>query len=176
MQVTVETTGTLLVGPDIAAAAAVIGALDVPLMGLNCATGPQEMAEHVSWLAANWPGLISVQPNAGLPELVDGHTHYPLNAADLASWLERFVAEDGVNLIGGCCGTIDRAYPGAGCDVACARGGFRPAPVARKAVWVPGVASLYQAVPLAAGERDLRHRRALQCQRVEEVAGIAGDG
>ena len=72
VQVTVETTGTLLVGADIAAAATVIHALDVPLMGINCATGPQEMAEHVRWLSANWPGLISVQPNAGLPELVDG--------------------------------------------------------------------------------------------------------
>ena len=59
VQVTVETTGTLLVGPDIAAAATVVHALDVPLMGLNCATGPQEMAEHVRWLAANWPGLLS---------------------------------------------------------------------------------------------------------------------
>src|SRR3954468_17524932 len=105
VQVTVETTGTLLVGPDIAAAATVVHALDVPLIGLNCATGPQEMAEHVRWLAGNWPGLLSVQPNAGLPELVDGKTHYPLGAAEMASWMERFVREDGVNLIGGCCGT-----------------------------------------------------------------------
>jgi 5-methyltetrahydrofolate--homocysteine methyltransferase len=81
VQVTVETTGTLLVGPDIAAAAAVVHALDVPLIGLNCATGPQEMAEHVRWLSQNWPGLISCQPNAGLPELVDGQTHYPLGPA-----------------------------------------------------------------------------------------------
>lgn len=147
VQVTVETTGTLLVGPDIAAAGAVIGALDVPLMGLNCATGPQEMAEHVGWLASNWPGLISVQPNAGLPELVDGHTHYPLNAADLASWLERFVVQDGVNLIGGCCGTSIEHI--AALDAMLRKlGGFRPAPVARKPIWIPGVASLYQAVPL----------------------------
>jgi len=147
VQVTVETTGTLLVGPDIAAAAAVVGSLDVPLMGLNCATGPQEMAEHVGWLAKNWPGLISVQPNAGLPELVDGHTRYPLNAADLASWLERFVAEDGVNLIGGCCGTSIE-HIAALDQMLRKRGGFRPRPVERKPVWVPGVASLYQAVPL----------------------------
>src|SRR6185436_8837300 len=59
VQVTVETTGTLLVGADIAAAATVINALDVPVMGLNCATGPQEMAEHVRWLAENWTGRIS---------------------------------------------------------------------------------------------------------------------
>ncbi|NVN13165.1 homocysteine S-methyltransferase family protein, partial [Nguyenibacter vanlangensis] len=105
VQVTVETTGTLLVGPDIAAAATAIHALDVPLMGLNCATGPQEMAEHVRWLAGNWPGLVSIQPNAGLPELVDGQTHYPLSPADMAVWVERFIAEDGLNLVGGCCGT-----------------------------------------------------------------------
>jgi 5-methyltetrahydrofolate--homocysteine methyltransferase len=147
VQVTVETTGTLLVGPDIAAAAAVIGALDVPLMGLNCATGPQEMAEHVGWLAANWPGLISVQPNAGLPELVDGQTRYPLGAADLASWLERFITQDGVNLIGGCCGTSIE-HIAALDGMLRKRGGYRPAPVARKPIWVPGVASLYQAVPL----------------------------
>jgi 5-methyltetrahydrofolate--homocysteine methyltransferase len=147
VQVTVETTGTLLVGPDIAAAATVIQALDVPLMGLNCATGPQEMAEHVRWLAGNWAGLISVQPNAGLPELVDGRTHYPLGAADMATWVERFVAEDGVNLIGGCCGTSTPHIEALDAMLR-RRGGFRPAPVARSVVWMPSVASLYQQVPL----------------------------
>ncbi|MBS0638752.1 MAG: dihydropteroate synthase, partial [Proteobacteria bacterium] len=142
-------TGTLLVGPDINAAAAVVRALDVPLMGLNCATGPQEMAEHVAWLSANWPGLISVQPNAGLPELVDGKTHYPLGAADLASWLERFVEQDGVNLIGGCCGTSIPHIEALDAMLRRRDGGkFRPAPVLRKPVWIPSVASLYQAVPL----------------------------
>ena len=147
VQVTVETTGTLLVGPDIAAAATVINALDVPLMGLNCATGPQEMAEHVRYLANNWPGLISVQPNAGLPELVDGKTHYPLGAAEMASWVERFVAEDGVNLIGGCCGT-NIEHIAALDEMLRRRGGFRPAPVQRSVVWMPSVASLYSQVPL----------------------------
>ncbi len=143
VQVTVETTGTLLVGPDIAAAATVIHALDVPLIGLNCATGPQEMSEHVRWLAANWPGLISVQPNAGLPELVDGRTHYPLDAEQMASWMERFIQEDGLNLIGGCCGT-DTPHIRALDAMLRRRGeGFRPAPVLRKPVWVPSVASLY---------------------------------
>src|SRR5882762_2439721 len=105
VQVTIETTGTLLVGADIAAAATIIHALDVPVIGLNCATGPREMAEHVKWLGENWPGHISIQPNAGLPELVAGRTHYPLTPRELAQWLERFVVEDGVNMIGGCCGT-----------------------------------------------------------------------
>ncbi len=147
VQVTVETTGTLLVGPDIAAAATVVHALDVPLIGLNCATGPQEMAEHVRWLAANWPGLLSVQPNAGLPELVDGHTHYPLDPASMASWMERFITEDGLNLIGGCCGTSTPHIEAL--DAMLKRlGGRRPAPVARKPVWVPSVASLYGQTPL----------------------------
>ncbi|MCC7427854.1 MAG: methionine synthase [Alphaproteobacteria bacterium] len=149
VQVTVETTGTLLVGPDIAAAAAVIGALDVPLIGLNCATGPQEMAEHVRWLSQNWSGLVSVLPNAGLPELVDGATHYPLTAADMATWVERFVAEDGVNLIGGCCGTNNTHIQALDAMLKKRAGGLvRPAPARRTAVWVPSVASLYGATAL----------------------------
>ncbi|MBB3898316.1 methionine synthase [Roseococcus suduntuyensis] len=149
VQVTVETTGTLLVGPDIAAAAAVVHSLDVPLIGLNCASGPQEMAEHLKWLSQNWPGLLSVQPNAGLPELVDGKTHYPLGAEEMATWMERFVVEDGFNLIGGCCGT---STPHIAAQDAMLRrlGGdkHRPAPVKRKYHWVPSVASLYSAVSL----------------------------
>ena len=147
VQVTVETTGTLLVGPDIAAATTVVQALDVALMGLNCATGPQEMAEHVRYLSQNWPGYISVQPNAGLPELVDGKTHYPLGAAEMASWVERFVREDGVNLIGGCCGT-STPHIAALDQMLRKHDTWRPAPVARKLHWIPSVASLYGAVPL----------------------------
>ncbi len=149
VQVTIETTGTLLVGADIAAAATVVRALDVPMVGLNCATGPREMAEHVKWLGENWPGHISVQPNAGLPELVAGHAHYPLGPAELAQWLERFVVEDGVAMIGGCCGT-DIAHIAA-LDAMLRRLGRdhrRPAPHARRPVWAPSVASLYGQVAL----------------------------
>ena len=95
VSVTVETTGTLLVGADIAAAATVVHALDVPVIGLNCATGPREMAEHVKWLGENWPRFVSVQPNAGLPELVSGRTQYPLGAAELEQWLERLCSKMG---------------------------------------------------------------------------------
>ncbi|BBK44210.1 methionine synthase [Allostella vacuolata] len=155
VQVTVETTGTLLVGTDIAAAATIIRALDVPVMGLNCATGPQEMSEHVRWLSQNWPGPISIQPNAGLPELVEGRTHYPLQPDDLAKWLARFIEEDGIGMVGGCCGTVnehiaaldamlrDRAGPGRA----------RPAPARRTVHWVPAVASLY-------GQTTLRQENA----------------
>jgi 5-methyltetrahydrofolate--homocysteine methyltransferase len=144
VQVTVETTGTLLVGSDIAAASTAIHALDVPLIGLNCATGPQEMAEHVRWLSKNWPGLISCQPNAGLPELVDGKTHYPLGAAEMASWMQRFVEEDGLNLIGGCCGTSIPHIQGLDAMLRKIAGNkYRPAPAQRQFYWVPSVASLY---------------------------------
>ncbi|MBL6927783.1 MAG: methionine synthase [Rhodospirillales bacterium] len=150
VQVTVETTGTLLVGSDIAAAATAIQAMDVDLLGPNCATGPHEMAEHVRWLAENWPGLISVQPNAGLPELVDGKTVYPLAAAEFSQWVERFVEEDGVNVIGGCCGT-DETHIAALDDMLRKRAGgarLRPVPVSRDVHWVPAVASLYSQAPL----------------------------
>ena len=149
VQVTVETTGTLLVGADIAAAATIVEALDVPLIGLNCATGPQEMAEHIKWLAENWPGRISVQPNAGLPELHHGHAHYPLTPPELAQWQERFILEDGVGLIGGCCGT--EATHIAALDAMLRRvatGTRRPRPKNRRSVWIPALASLYGQTPL----------------------------
>ena len=150
VQVTVETTGTLLVGSDIAAATTAMQALDVPLMGMNCATGPQEMAEHVKWLAENWPGLISVQPNAGLPELVDGQTHYPLGGEELAKWVERFIEEDGINLVGGCCGTNTPHIEALDAMLRKRAGkdGHRPVPVRRQVHWMPSVASLYSQVPL----------------------------
>ena len=148
VQITVETTGSMLVGTDLPGAAAIIDALDVPLMGLNCATGPREMAQHVRWLAENWPGKISVLPNAGLPELVDGKTRYPLRGPDLAVWLERFVAEDGVNLIGGCCGTGFEHIEAADAMLRklATGGSHRPAPAKRSPQWTPSLASLYNPV------------------------------
>ncbi|MBI3435856.1 MAG: methionine synthase [Proteobacteria bacterium] len=149
VQMTVETTGTLLVGPDVAAATTLIEALDVPLIGLNCATGPQEMAEHLRWLSQNWPGLLSVQPNAGLPELCDGHVHYPLSARELATWMARFVDELGVNLIGGCCGTTPEHIAALHAMLLeRGEGRRRPRPAARSATWQPAVASLFAQTPL----------------------------
>jgi 5-methyltetrahydrofolate--homocysteine methyltransferase len=186
VQVTVETTGTLLVGPDIAAAATVINALDVPLIGLNCATGPQEMAEHIRWLSNNWPGLISVQPNAGLPELVDGHTHYPLGADAMATWIERYVAEDGLNLIGGCCGTSTPHIAALDAMLRRRAGStLRPAPVLRKPVWVPSVAGLYGQVSLrqensyfSIGERCNANgsKKWRQLQEAQDWDGCVGMG
>jgi 5-methyltetrahydrofolate--homocysteine methyltransferase len=144
VQMTVETTGTLLVGADVTAAMTVIDALDVPLLGLNCATGPQEMAEHIKLLAECWPGQLSVQPNAGLPELHRGHAHYPLSPSELAHWQERFVVEDGVNLIGGCCGTETEHIAALDSMLRrLANEGTRPRAKARRSVFMPAVASLY---------------------------------
>ncbi|MEK0085578.1 methionine synthase [Benzoatithermus flavus] len=149
VQVTIETTGTMLVGTDIAAAATIVDALGVPVMGLNCATGPKEMAEHVRYLARNWRGLVSCLPNAGLPELRCGRTHYPLSPEELARWIERFIREDGINIVGGCCGTgtahiraLDAMLRGMAED------GWRPRPRARAPEPVPSLASLFSAVPL----------------------------
>ncbi|OAN52969.1 methionine synthase [Paramagnetospirillum marisnigri] len=147
VQVTVETTGTLLVGADIAAAATVVQSLKVPLMGLNCAAGPQEMGEHFKWLIDNWTGFVSIQPNAGLPELVDGKTRYPLAPDELAVWHERFVAQ-GANLLGGCCGTTPPHISATNEMLKRIGAGYRPAPVKRNVHWVPAVASLYSQVPL----------------------------
>jgi 5-methyltetrahydrofolate--homocysteine methyltransferase len=153
VQVTVETTGTLLVGTDIAAAGTIVHALGVDTLGLNCATGPQEMAEHLKWLSENWPRPITIQPNAGLPELKDGQTVYPLTPRELADWLRRFVEEDGVNMIGGCCGTVPEhtaALHQMLQEVAKEQGReiLRPAPATRNPEWVPSLASLYTPVPL----------------------------
>lgn len=105
VQVSIETNGALLAGADISAAVAILKAMNVDLIGLNCATGPREMMAHLAYISENWGGFISVQPNAGLPELVDGKTHYPLTADELAVWHGDFIEKYGVNVIGGCCGT-----------------------------------------------------------------------
>ena len=153
-QVTVETTGTLLVGSDIAAAATIIEALGVDVMGLNCATGPQEMADHVKWLSQNWPRRISVLPNAGLPELHQGHVHFPLSPDEMAKWMERFLKEDAINIIGGCCGTNEVHIAALNAMLEKQESGQkykkggRPAPGKRSFHWVPAVASLFQQTEL----------------------------
>ncbi|MGH8791385.1 MAG: homocysteine S-methyltransferase family protein, partial [Stackebrandtia sp.] len=103
--VTVETTGTMLVGSEIGAALTALSALGVDVIGLNCATGPAEMSEHLRYLSKHSPIPISVMPNAGLPELGPNGAVYPLTAGELADAMETFVDEFGVSLIGGCCGT-----------------------------------------------------------------------
>jgi len=105
VQVTMETTGRMLVGSEIGAALTAISALRPAVIGINCATGPAEMQEHLRHLAAHSALPISVLPNAGLPSVVDGRTHYDLTPAELAEFHRHHVHDLGIGIVGGCCGT-----------------------------------------------------------------------
>jgi len=104
-QVTVEATGTMLLGSEIGAALNALEPLQIDLIGLNCATGPAEMSEHLRVLAKNSSVAISVMPNAGLPQLGPNGATYPLGPEELAEYLKDFVNSYGLTLVGGCCGT-----------------------------------------------------------------------
>ncbi len=103
--VTIEAQGSMLVGSDIATVAATLEPYPLFSLGLNCATGPLDMMSHVKYLSQHWPARISVIPNQGLPEVVDGATHYPLSPADYAEQMYGFIVNQGVSIVGGCCGT-----------------------------------------------------------------------
>ncbi|MFE1766062.1 methionine synthase [Streptomyces angustmyceticus] len=152
--VTVETTGTMLLGSEIGAALTALEPLGIDMIGLNCATGPAEMSEHLRYLARHSRVPIACMPNAGLPVLGKNGAHYPLTAAELADAQETFVGEYGLSLVGGCCGTTPEHLRQV---VERVRG---IAPPAREPRPEPGAASLYQTVPfrqdtsyLAIGER-----------------------
>jgi 5-methyltetrahydrofolate--homocysteine methyltransferase len=141
-QVTVETTGQMLLGSDIAAALTAIEPLGVDVIGMNCATGPAEMGEHLRYLAQHARTPLSCLPNAGLPELRDGKPWYPLTPEELAEAHTRFAAEFGLSIVGGCCGTTPDHIR----QVVEVLGGHAPAP--REPVHEPSLSSLYQSVPL----------------------------
>ncbi len=106
VQVTLEQTGTMLVGSELSAALNMVEAFpQVVSIGMNCATGPAEMAQHVRFLGENSTRPISVQPNAGLPVMEKGKAVYKLSPSELADYHEEFVATSGVAMVGGCCGT-----------------------------------------------------------------------
>nr|WP_199714360.1 methionine synthase [Micromonospora radicis] len=141
--VTVETTGTMLLGSEIGAALTAIEPLGIDLIGLNCATGPAEMSEHLRYLSQHARVPLSVMPNAGLPQLTADGAVYPLTPVELADALERFVTEYGVSLIGGCCGTTPEHVR----LLAERLHGARPGPRQPRAD--PGVSSIYHHVPFA---------------------------
>jgi len=179
VQVTIETTGTMLLGSEIAAALTALEPLGVDMIGLNCATGPGEMSEHLRYLAAHSPVPISCEPNAGLPVLAADGARYPLTPEQLAAAHDRFAREFGLSLVGGCCGTTPE-HIAALAD----RVGGRPA-AGRKPRSEPGVASLYQHVPfrqdtafLSIGERTNANgskafREAMLEGRYEDCVQIA---
>ncbi|MFH8801688.1 methionine synthase [Streptomyces sp. NPDC017936] len=154
VSVTVETTGTMLLGSEIGAALTALEPLGIDMIGMNCATGPAEMSEHLRHLARNARIPLACMPNAGLPVLGKDGATYPLTAAELADAQETFVRDYGLSLVGGCCGTTPEHLRQV---VERVRG---LAPVERDPRPEPGAASLYQAVPfrqdtsyLAIGER-----------------------
>ncbi|AJT68196.1 methionine synthase [Streptomyces chattanoogensis] len=179
--VTVETTGTMLLGSEIGAALTALEPLGIDMIGLNCATGPAEMSEHLRYLARHSRVPLACMPNAGLPVLGKDGAHYPLSAAELADAQETFVAEYGLSLVGGCCGTTPEHLRQV---VERVRG---VAPTARDPRPEPGAASLYQTVPfrqdtsyLAIGERtnangSKKFREAMLDARWDDCVEMARD-
>jgi 5-methyltetrahydrofolate--homocysteine methyltransferase len=108
VSITIETTGTMLVGSNLETVVHALAPYPILSLGLNCATGPELMESHIAWLSEHWNGFVSVVPNAGLPELVAGCAHFPLSAHAYGSAMKRFVEQYGVNIVGGCCGTTPR--------------------------------------------------------------------
>ncbi|MGH3454768.1 MAG: methionine synthase, partial [Nocardioidaceae bacterium] len=177
--VTVETTGTMLLGTEIGAALTALEPLGIDAIGLNCATGPTEMSEHLRYLSRHATVLLGCMPNAGLPQLTADGAAYPLTPEQLADAHETFVREYGLSLVGGCCGTtpehirqlVDRV-----------RG---MTPRQRDPQPEPGVSSLYQHVPfrqdtsyLSIGERTNANgskafREAMLAERWDDCVDIA---
>jgi 5-methyltetrahydrofolate--homocysteine methyltransferase len=117
VSVTMETTGTMLVGSDIAAVVAILEPFPIDVLGLNCATGPEQMKEHIRYLSDHSPFVVSCIPNAGLPENIGGVAHYRLTPLEMKVQLMHFVEDLGVQVIGGCCGTTP-AHIRALCELA----------------------------------------------------------
>ena len=142
VQVTLQESGTMLLGTEIGAALTTLEPYDVDIIGLNCATGPAEMNEAVRYLSLNSTKLISVLPNAGLPQNVGGHAVYKLAPKDLADYHKHFVKDYGVRIVGGCCGTTPEHLKA----VVEAVSGVEPA--ARDVKPISAASSAYTSVPL----------------------------
>ncbi|MEO1403894.1 MAG: methionine synthase, partial [Cyanobacteria bacterium J06635_1] len=159
VSVTMETTGTMLVGSDITAVVSILEPYPIDILGLNCATGPDLMTEHVKYLSETSPFVVSCVPNAGLPENIGGHAHYKLTPMELRMALHRFVEDLGIQVIGGCCGTrpehiaalaeiAKELTPKARAVRKAGEQGSRGAEEARPALnYVPSAASIYGAQP-----------------------------
>ncbi len=180
VQVTIEQFGTTLIGTDIAGVAAALRDLPILSLGMNCATGPAEMAEHVNYLAKHWPGKLSLLPNAGLPALIDGQTVFPLQPEPFAKKVAEFVETCGINIVGGCCGTT----PNHIAELVKEVGNRTPAKVSKEA-WIPAISSLMGAVEyrqdlsiLNVGERtnasgSRKFKRLLEEENWDEIMSLA---
>jgi len=142
VQVTLQESGTMLLGTEIGAALTALEPLDVDIIGMNCATGPAEMNDAVRYLGANSTKDISVLPNAGLPQNEGGHAVYKLTPEELAQYHKHFVQDYGVRIVGGCCGTTPKHLKA----VVDAVSGIEPA--TREVKPVAAASSAYTTVPL----------------------------
>jgi 5-methyltetrahydrofolate--homocysteine methyltransferase len=179
VNVTVETTGTMLLGSEIGAALTTLEPLGIDVIGLNCATGPTEMSEHLRYLSRHAPMTIGCMPNAGLPQLTSDGAHYPLTPEELADAHDAFTREFGLALVGGCCGTTPEHIRQVVQRV-------RGRAVAERSVdFEPGASSLYQHVAfrqdasyLSVGERTNANgskafRQAMLEERWDDCVDIA---
>jgi len=181
VSITIEQMGTMLVGSDIGAAVTALGNLPIDCLGMNCATGPKEMTEHLRHLARHSDKRLTLFPNAGLPTLVEGETVFPMTPDSLAEQSAELVIEYGVQMIGGCCGTTPE-YIAAIVEAVGER-----APTPREVEPAPGVTSLYQSVPyrqdqsiLNIGERcnasgSRRFKQLLEEEDWDEIISLARD-
>ena len=158
VSITMEATGTMLVGSDIAAALAILEPFPIDVLGLNCATGPEQMKAHIRYLSDHSPFVVSCIPNAGLPENIGGVAHYRLTPLEMKMQLLHFVEDLGVQVIGGCCGTTPehiRALAELSADLTPAQRPVRPGPGRGAAHadprpllhYEPAAASLYGTTP-----------------------------
>lgn len=140
----------MLPGTDIPAGLVALDSIDeIDVIGMNCGVGPDLMNDDIRHLSRHCNKLLSVLPNAGLPETRGDETYFPLDPTGLANWMERFVTEYGVNIVGGCCGTtaehlravVDRI------------GGKKPTP--RQPKYIPAVSSLQSSQDLLVDQRPL---------------------
>ncbi|MFI7087319.1 methionine synthase [Streptomyces anulatus] len=176
-----ETTGVMLLGSEIGAALTALEPLGIDLIGLNCSTGPDEMSEHLRYLARHSRTPLMCMPNAGLPVLTKDGAHFPLGPDGLADSQENFVRDYGLSLIGGCCGTTPEHLRAV---VERTRG---LTPTERDPRPEPGAASLYQTIPfrqdtayLAIGERtnangSKKFREAMLEARWDDCVEMARD-
>ena len=182
VSVTVETTGTLLVGSSIQAVMAALEPFPIDVLGLNCATGPEAMERHLEAMGLLWRGKIGCLPNAGLPTLVDGKVHYPLGAEDFGRIMGGLVEKLGLHIAGGCCGTTP-----AHIRALRAAMGAAAAPAARNVQPADQVSSLFAPMeltqtppPLYVGERanatgSKKFREALLAEQLETAFDLLNE-
>lgn len=182
VQVTIENTGTMLTGTEIAAAAHTLAGYPIMSIGMNCATGPEDMAEHIKFLSRHWPKHISILPNAGLPTLVAGETVYPLQPEPFAQTMTKFVDRFGLSIVGGCCGTTPQHIGAVRKAV-----GERLAEQQAKKPLTPSITSLYGPVEyrqdlslLNVGERcnssgSRKFKRLLEAEDWDEIVSLGRD-